>query len=805
MNGLKQWSMQYGYFDDRNKEYVIMRPDTPKSWSNYLGSKEFGSIITNNAGGYTFYKSGGMGRFIRMRFNSIPMDQPGRYIYFHDHNSGDYWSASWQPVGKPLDQFKSQCCHGTAYTRITSEYKGITSQVTYFVPLNSLFEIWRVKITNTGAKKRTISGFTYQELVGTWNSLDDLLNLQYVQYTAKMNVADGIIDHGTNVNIPEMPDNFEEKDQGRHTFQALAGVKVIGYDTDREAFLGPYRTYANPLVVEKGKCTNSLAYGDNPCGSLQFEIVLEPGESKDFLVLVGIGRAGVEGKKIAAEYATITRADEDLARLKEYWHDRIKGITADTPDPLLNSMVNMWSIYNCMITFAWSRAASLIYTASERDGLGYRDTVQDFLGPMHAITDEVKERLELMITGQVSTGGAMPVVRPLSHKPGSEKAPAEDEYRSDDCLWLFNAVPAYVKESGDLAFYEKVLPYADKGEDTVLGHLKRAIKFNMDRSGKHGLPCGLRADWNDCLRFGHNGESVFVAMQLRLALKVYIEIAQLLNQKPEEVWGEVQLLNFDSLIQKHAWDGEWFMRGYRFDGMKFGSKDSQEGQIYLNPQAWAIIGGAATKEQAEISMKQVNKHLATEFGIALCNPPYTSSDFTIVRAQLMNPGTKENGGIFVHIQGWAVMAEAILGHGNQAYKYLKAYLPSSFNDKAEVREIEPYVLCQSTHSNYSPNFGKSRIPWLSGSATWTYYAITQYILGIRPDYHGIIIDPCIPADWKGFRATRKFRGMMLDIEVKNENGKEKGVSQIILNGDKMIGIFIPVNRLKAENSVTVIM
>jgi cellobiose phosphorylase len=413
--------------------------------------------------------------------------------------------------------------------------------------------------------------------------------------------------------------------------------------------------------------------------------------------------------------------------------------------------------------------------------------------------------MELMITGQVSTGGAMPVVRNLSHRPGSEKAPAEEEYRSDDCLWLFNAIPAYVKETGDIAFYDKVLPYADKGEDTVLGHLKRAIVFNLERSGAHGLPCGLRADWNDCLRFGHKGESVFVAMQLRFALREYIEIAQLLGNNPEESWAKPLLERVDLAIQQHAWDGEWFLRGYRQDGLKFGSKDNHEGMIYLNPQAWAVIGGAATSEQAESSMKKVKELLATEYGIALCNPPYTSSDFTIVRGQLMNPGTKENGGIFVHTQGWAVMAEAILGHGNRAYDYLQAYLPSSFNDKAEIREIEPYVVCQSTHSNHSPSFGKSRIPWLSGSATWTYYAITQYILGMRPGYYGIIIDPCIPSHWNGFRATRKFRGKILNLEVRNEKGVEKGVEQMIVNGERLAGKCIPVERLTQENTIVVIM
>ncbi len=797
--------MQYGHFDDNNKEYIITRPDTPKSWSNYLGSTEYGAIITNNAGGYSFYKSGGMGRILRMRFNSIPMDQPGRYIYLHDQDSKDFWSASWQPVGKPLDSFKSTCRHGTGYTIITSDYAGIESEVTYFVPPGKLFEVWHVRLTNTSDKKRSLSAFTYTELVGTWNAIDDLLNIQYVQYTAQMKVIDGIIDHGTNVHLPAMPENFKEKDQGRHTFQALVGAEVTGYDTDREAFLGPYRTYANPIAVERGQCSGSLGYGDNPCASLQTDIELAPGDSKEFLVIMGIGQAAIEGKQAVAEFSDLSRADTELQKVKNYWHERLEGLTAQTPDGELNSTINTWGIYNALITFMWSRAASLIYSGIDRDGLGYRDTVQDFLGVLHSIPAEARERLELMITGQVSTGGALPVVLPISHNPGHEKLPAEEEYRSDDCMWLFNAIPAYVKETGDLDFYYKVLPYADKGEDTVFAHLKRAIQFNLDRSGAHGLPCGLAADWNDCLRFGHNGETVFVTMQLRLALKTYIDIAQLLNNKKEEEWATPILHELDKNIQEHAWDGEWFLRGYRYDGMKFGSKDSPEGQIFLNPNAWSVISGAAPPEQATLAMKNVKDRLATEYGIAVCDPPYTKTDHNIVRASFMNPGLKENGGIFVHTQGWAVMAEAMLGHGNQAYEYLRAYLPAAYNTKAEIREIEPYVVCQSTHAKYSPKHGASRIPWLSGSATWTYYAISQYILGIRPEYDGLTIDPCIPSVWDGFAATRKFRGCLFEIEVLNPEHVEKGVAKLELNGKALDSNFIAASLFDTENKVRVIL
>ncbi|MBN2201474.1 N,N'-diacetylchitobiose phosphorylase [bacterium] len=797
--------MQYGHFDDAAREYVIDRPDTPKAWSNYLGSTEFGSIITNNAGGYSFYKSGGMGRFVRFRFNSIPMDQPGRYLYFRDHETKDFWSASWQPVGKPLDKYRSVCRHGTAYTVITSKYRGIESEVTYFVPLGRRFEVWKVRVTNTTRKKRTLSAFTYLEYAGNWSAIDDLLNIQYVQYTAQIKVVDGIIDHGTNIHIPEMPDQFKEKDQGRHTFQALVGAKVTGYDTDREMFLGPYRTYANPIAVEKGRCSNSLAYGDNPCGSLQTRLTLNPGQTREFLVIAGIGKAWEEGKNAVAEYSTPSRADEELEKIKTHWHAKLGAFSARTPDPELNSTINTWGIYNSLITFAWSRAASLIYSGIDRDGLGYRDTVQDFMGVFQSIPEETRERLELMITGQVSTGGAMPCVMPFDHSPGNEPAPREEEYRSDDSLWLFNAIPAYVRETGDTSFYGKVLPYSDRGEDTVFGHMKRAIRFSLERSGGHGLPCGLRADWNDCLRFGHHGESVFVALQLRLALKVYIETADFLGESGESQWAREALRTLDGNIQNHAWDGRWFMRGYRYDGMKFGSNECPEGKIFLNMQTWAVLSGAASPEQAESAMASVNERLATPYGLALCDPPFAETDYNIVRAALFNHGLKENAGIFVHTQGWAVMAECLLGHGDQAYRDLRAYLPAAFNKKAEIREIEPYVLCQSTHSKQSPKHGVSRIPWLSGSATWTYYAITQYMLGIQPEVEGLRIDPCIPKKWKGFTVERIFRGNKIRIRVENPNGVEKGVTRVVLNGETIEGNLIPVLKMKAGNDAVVTM
>lgn len=794
--------MQFGYFDDEKKEYVIERPDTPKSWSNYLGSTEYGAIITNNAGGYSFYHSAAQGRFMRLRFNSIPMDQPGRYLYIYDTESRDYWSASWQPVGKPLDRYKSVCRHGTAYTIINSEYNNILSSTNYFVPLGKNYECWLTKITNKGGVKRKLRVFTFVEYSNNWHLMQDFFNLQYTQYILRMNVIDGIIDHGINVLLPDDEGDFQNHDGNRHTFLGVVGADITGYDTDRDVFLGNYRSYNNPLIVEKGECTNSLAYGDNGCGVLQIDIELEPGESKDFAVLMGIGKADVEGKTAINQFKNVNKLYTEFEKLKDYWHSRLEGLHAVTPDAEFNSMTNMWSAFNCLMTYAWSRAASLVYSG-ERDGLGYRDTVQDLLGVLHLIPEDAGKRLELMITGQASTGGAMPVVKPFAHNPGKEKPPAEKDYRSDDCLWLFNTIPAYVKETGNLEFYNKVLPYSDDGEDTVLGHMKRAIEFNLNRTGEHGLPCGLLADWNDCLELGHDGETVFVAFQLRYALKVYKDLSEMFDNNEDADWANAHLRKLDENIDNHAWDGEWYRRAFRFDGTVFGSKENDEGRIWLNPQSWSVISGHATPEKAKSAIKSVREQLATEYGIEVCAPPYKKTDHKIVKAPLFNPGMKENASIFSHTQGWAVIAETMLGNGNQAYKYYRAYMPAAFNTRAEIREIEPYVYCQFTNSRYSIRFGASRLPWLSGAATWSYYAATQYILGIQPDYDGLKIEPCIPADWKQVKISRRFRNKILDITIENKDGIQKGVTEIIINDEKIKKNLIPINMMKDTNEVIV--
>jgi len=452
-------------------------------------------------------------------------------------------------------------------------------------------------------------------------------------------------------------------------------------------------------------------HGDNPCGSLQTDIVLEPGASREMMIVLGIGNATTVGKRVLGELNTVEKGRAALAAVKEHWHSRIGSFESTTPDDALDSMVNVWNAHNSLVTFAWSRSASLVY-AGARDGLGYRDTVQDILGVLAAIPEEAGKRLELMLTGQFSTGGAKPVVKPFEHSPGSEPLIGEDEYRADDCLWLFDTVPAYVKETGGLGFLDKTLPFADAGKASVLDHLRRALEFNLERTGAHGLPCGLAADWNDCLVLGQRGESTFAAFQLRHGLQTYRDICLMLDRVDDALWADAMLSNVDVALQTHAWDGEWFVRGYSETGSVFGSHKNEEGSLYLNAQSWAVISGAATDVQARLAMDVVHQRLATEYGIALCDPPYAKTPVGEVRSALFNPSMKENGGIFCHPQPWAVIAETILGRGNRAYEYLRAYLPAAYNDRAEIRQIEPYVHAQSAHGKHSRRFGAARLPRL---------------------------------------------------------------------------------------------
>jgi cellobiose phosphorylase len=793
--------MQYGHFDDKAREYVITRPDTPRPWSNYLGSTEYGAIITNHAGGYSFYKSGATGRFLRMRFNGVPMDQPGRLFYVRDRDSGDFWSGSWQPVGKPLDQYESTCRHGMAYTIIESRYAGIKTEATYFVPLGQTFEYWRMKVTNTSDRARKLSLFTYCEFANLWHTFQDLTNLQYSLFITRATLEDGILGVTCNPNY-----DFDGKDLTgcNRTWMALAGAPLAGVETVRERFLGSYGGYAAPEVVAKGKCSNFLAEGDNVVGGQQADLDLAPGESREIIVLLGLGTVSSHGKKTVAEFGNSARCEAEFQKLKTAWHAPLESLQIETPDAEFDHMVNVWNAYNALITYAWSRSASLVYNG-ERDGLGFRDTVQDMLGAIPLIGQAVQPRLELMLTGQLANGGAIPVIKPFAHKPGHEAPPPDEEYRSDDCLWFFNAIPAFVAETGDFDFYKKVLPYADKGEATVLGHLRRALEFNLERTGRNGLPCGLAADWNDCIRLGYRGESVFVAFQVRLGLDVYVGIADKLGLPSEAAWARAQLADLDAKIQKVCWDGDWFIWAIGQNGDVYGTKNFAEGQVYMNTQVWAVMSGAATPSQATRCLQTMKDQLATPYGVMLCAPPFIKADPEIMKATLFNAGIKENAGIFSHTQSWGVIAEVMQGNGDQAYDYYRAFMPSAYNDRADLRQVEPYVHCQTTYSRYNANEGVSRVPWLSGTASWAYYSATHWVLGIRPEVEGLRIAPCIPKAWPRFTMRRKFRGLNLTITVKNPSGVSRGLASLTVDGKPVSGEVIPVAALRDGAQIVAIL
>lgn len=789
--------MQYGHFDDDAREYVVDRPDTPRPWSNYLGSTDYGAIITNNAGGYSFYRSAANGRILRLRVNNIPLDQPGRYFYLRDRESGDYWSSSWQPVGKPLEQFKSTCRHGTAYTIISSDYSQVQTEATYFVPLGQTFEYWRLRVTNRGAKPRKLSVYTYCEFTNQPTLTQDLVNLQYSLFCSKAAWNEGMITIACHPNEP-----FDPKQMlvpARYWMKVL-GAPVAAFETLRENWLGDYGTYAKPQQLGTGKLSNFETAGENSVGVQQVDLGLAPGETRELIVMLGLGTPESHARAAIAQFGNSEACSSELEKLKAHWHSMLGSVLVKTPDAEFDSMVNVWNAYNCLITYTWSRAASLIYNG-ERDGLGFRDTVQDFLGVTPLLKQQLQQRLEQMLTGQVACGGAIPLIRPFTHNPGHEKAPPKEEFRSDDCLWFFDAVPAFVAETGDVGFYRKTLPYADSGQATVLGHLRRALEFNLERTGRNGLPCGLAADWNDCCNLGYVGESVMVAFQVRRGLSIYADIATRLNLPDESNWALDQRERLDKNIQKITWDGQWFIWATGADGTRYGTREMEEGKVYLNTQAWAIISGAATNEQAKLALKAMKDHLATPYGLMLSAPPFVKTPKHIMGGVVYNTGIKENGGIFNHPQSWAVMAECIMGNGEQAFEYYRAYMPSAYNTRAEVRQIEPYVHSQTTYAPCNSNAGKSRVPWLTGAVSWSYFTAVQYILGIRPELDGLRIDPCIPGSWTGFEMRRKFRGSTITIKIANPSGKSKGIYSLRINGKRIEGNLLPLSEVRDDVTV----
>lgn len=802
--GLRE-KMKYGYFDETKKEYVITRPDTPAPWVNYLGSPEYGAIVSNNAGGYSFAKSGANGRLLRYVFNQF--DEPGRYIYIRDNESKDYWSASWQPVGKNLDDYKSECHHGTAYTVMLADYSDIHSEVRYYVPLNKTYEVWNLSLTNNSDKARSLNITGYAEFTNNSNYEQDQVNLQYSQFITKTIFVENRVRQMIHANLDRIEDGKEiDNKDVVNRFIGLAGAAVDSWCGDKEEFLGRYHRYSNPVGVESGKLNNHGNYNENSCGALTTVIELKPGETKTIAFLVGM-TGNEEAGKIVETYAdTKNVCDRELEELISYWHGKLAHFQIKTPSDEFNTMINTWNAYNCFMTFIWSRAASFTYCGL-RNGYGYRDTVQDIQGVIHLAPEMAVEKIRFMLSAQVDNGGGLPLVK-FTHNPGHEDTPDDASYvqetghpayRADDALWLFPTVYKYVSETGNLAFIDEVIPFANRDEGTVYEHLKRAIDFSMNHLGRHGMPAGLYADWNDCLRLGADGESTFVALQFYYAMTILKEFASYKNDEEYIKYLTDNQKKLGDIIQNLCWNEDRFIRGFTGEGQVIGKREDPEANMWLNPQSWAVISGLANDEQADKALQQVYERLNTEYGAILMDPPYHAHAFDGALAVIYNAGTKENAGIFSQSQGWIILAEALKGHGDRAFQYFMENAPAAQNDRAEIRRLEPYCYGQFTEGEASPNFGRSHVHWLTGTASTVMVGCVEGILGMRPDFYGLRIAPSIPKTWDNFEIDKDFRGKHLHILVKNPAHLESGCSKLLVNGQEIKGNYIP-EEMMSENT-----
>jgi len=784
--------MKYGHFDKDKKEYVITRPDTPLPWINYLGSEDYCAILSNTAGGYSFYRDPKERRILRYRYNNVPMDRGGRYLYLRDNETNDYWSTSWQPVLKDLKKYKYECRHGLGYSTISSEYAGISTKAVYFVPLGENLEIIKIEIKADNKKPRDLSLFSFVEFC-LWDALNDMTDYQYNLNIGETKVEDNIIYHLSRYRV--------SKDL--LAFFSCANAKAKGFDTQRTDFMGRYGDFSNPRAVIEGTMNNSIAGGWSPVGSQMFNVKLKAGETKTFIFVLGFSEDINEPSKKIAKYSSLDVVNEELDRLKKHWEEGLNKFTVQSDDPELDLMLNTWNQYQCRTTFNWSRSASY-YESGIGRGMGFRDSNQDTLGFVHMIPAKVKERIKDLAATQFSGGNAYHQYSPLTKKAN----PSDHKY-GDDHLWLTVSVPAYIKETGDVEFLKEEIPFADGGSGSLYEHLARAIKYSITNIGEHGLPKIFFADWNDCLNLSNaseKAESVMVAQMVVYGAKEMVQLAGLLGnghdvKKYQKISDEMT-----KKINETSWDGNWYVRAFDEDGEPLGSNKNKEGKIYLETQAWGVLAGTANQEQTKKSLDSVRKMLWTKHGIMLMSPAYSDFIGKYGSICVYPPGLKENGGIFCHPNPWVMMAECIAGRGDIAYEYYKAIQPAAHNETVDLYKTEPYVYCQMIAGRDQQAFGEGKNSWLTGSACWNFIAASQWILGVRPDYKGLIIDPCIPKSWKGFQVKRVFRGSTYYITVRNPNGVSKGVKSITVDNKKIEGSQVSADQYAGdEHHIEVVM
>lgn len=774
--------MQYGHFDNEKREYVIDRVDLPVSWTNYLGVEDMCMVVNHTAGGYLFYKSPEYHRVTRFRGNAVPMDRPGHYVYLRDNDSGDYWSVSWQPVGKPLDQAKYSCRHGMSYSVFECDYSDIFAQQTLSVPLGESAELWDVKIRNNGERPRNISVFSYCEFSFHWIQSDNQ-NYQMSMYCAGSSYQDGVIEHDL---------FYEEKGYQYFT----ADFVPDGHDCLRDKFIGLYRTESNPAAVEKGECGSSEELGNNHCGSLQKNLILQPGEETRLIFLLGEGRRQ-EGLRLRRKYRDHKEVDKAYEELQSFWNDKFSKLQISTPNEGMNTLINTWTLYQSEINVMFSRFASFIEVGG-RTGLGYRDTAQDAMTIPHSNPDKCRQRIMELMKGLVSEGYGLHLFQPEWFEPEQESqsfksptvVPTPDrdsivhgikDACSDDALWLVSSVVEFVRETGEVSLADETVTYADGGEGTVYEHLQRILDFSARQVGSTGICKGLRADWNDCLNLG-GGESAMVSFLHYWALGNFVELAAYLGRDEDVKKYSAMQEHVRQVCDEQLWDGEWYIRGITKNGRKIGTNKDAEGKVHLESNAWAVLSGAATGEKAIKAMDSVDKYLYTPYGILLNAPSYTMPDDDIGFVTRVYPGLKENGAVFSHPNPWAWAAECKLGRGDRAMKFYNALCPALQNDKIEIREAEPYSYCQFIMGRDHTAFGRARHPFMTGSGGWSYYSVTKYMLGVRPQFDHLEIDPCVPADWKEFSLTREWRGARFEIAVENPDGVMKGVKELYLDG-----------------------
>ena len=799
--------MRFGHFDDQNREYVITNPATPWPWINYLGNEDFFSLVSNTAGGYSFFKDAKFRRITRYRYNGVPMDAGGKYFYIKDGNT--VWNPGWKPTKTKLDRY--ECRHGMGYTKILGAKNGVAAELTMFVPLKTHAEVLKLTLTNNSRQPKKLTLFSFVEWC-LWNASTDMENFQRNFSTGEVEVEDGVIYHKT-----------EYKERRNHYAFYGVNAKVAGFDTDRETFLGLYNGFDEPQVVAKGKCANSIAHGWSPIAAHQLNVSLKPGSSKTFVFTLGYielpdedkwEKKGVINKKpakaILAKFDTAEKVDAAFAELKAYWDNLLSIYTVKSGNAKLDRMVNIWNQYQCMITFNMSRSASFFESGIGR-GMGFRDSNQDLVGFVHQIPERARQRILDIAATQFPDGGCYHQYQPLTKRGNNDIGGGFN----DDPMWLIFGTVAYLKETGDFTILDEKVPFDNKkgSEVSLMEHLRVSFNHVIDNLGPHKLPLIGRADWNDCLNLncfshdpnesfqttenktkGSKAESLMIAGLFCVCGKDYAELCLYLGKKDEAKRAAKHVAAMEKAVEKHGWDGEWYLRAYDFFGRPVGSKKNDEAKIFIESQGWcgmAEIGKA--KGMPEKSLDSCKKHLDCEHGMVLNNPAFTKYVVEYGEISTYPAGYKENAGIFCHNNPWVIIAETKAGRGDDAFAHWAKIAPSYTEEHSELHKVEPYVYSQMVAGKDAAKPGEGKNSWLTGTAAWNWYTISQFILGVQPDYDALVIDPCLPKTMKGYSIVRRFRDGEYAIRVVNKSRSQKGVKKLVVDGKVIEGNRIPLS------------